>query len=116
MVKETKDAEKSENTCLKSGDNHTQNGPKAKRMKTNTQPSNISRLKVAEQRAHDLEKQLSQRNKDLQHAVCSSASQGEIKADLSRLQSSLDSTKSEIRKAQDTLRKNLKKNTFVHIP
>ena len=96
LVRETEDAEKSESTRLKSGDNRRQNGPKAKRMKT-------------EQRAHDLEKQISQRDKDLQHAVGSSASQGEIKADLSRLQSSLDSTKSEIRKAQDTLRKNLKK-------
>ena len=107
LVKESKDVDEVMSQCLKSvGGNNTQDGPKAKKMKAKTLPSNVSRMNAAVQQAEDLTVQITLKNKELQNAV-NPASAGEIKSELSRLQASLDSTKSEIRKAQDTMRKNL---------
>ncbi len=105
-VEESKNVNKVKSKSKTKG-NLSHDEPKAKKIKATTLPSNVSRLSAAVQQAESLTEQITFKNKEIQKAVNPTY---KAKAELSCLENRLASTKSEIRKAQDTLRKNLKAN------
>jgi hypothetical protein len=82
--------------------------PKAKKMKAATVPSNISRVKIASARIENLQAEVNLKTEVLKKTVDSIARKDILTA-LSQLQTCLDAASAELRRAQDTLRKNLKK-------
>ena len=88
-------------------DEETEDGPQAKKLKAGTVPSNISRVKAASASLESLLAELNRKTEELKKTF-DPILKKEIQTELSQLQMSLDSSKSEMRKAQETLRKNLK--------
>lgn len=85
----------------------TKDEPQAKKMKAGTVPSNVSRVKAASASLECLLAEINSKTEELEKTF-DSTSRNEIQSELSQLQMRLDSSKSEMRKAQDTMRKNLK--------
>ena len=86
----------------------TEDGPKAKKMKAATVPSNISRVKIASAKIENLQAEVNLKTEVLKKTV-DSAARKDILTALSQLQTCLDTSCAELRRAQDALRKNLKK-------
>ena len=82
--------------------------PKAKKMKATTVPSNITRVKTATSSIESLQAEIKLKTEDLKQTDDPKTKKDNVKV-LSQLQMRLNASMSELRKAQDTLRKNLKK-------
>lgn len=86
----------------------TEGSTKAKKMKAATVPSNISRMKIASATLESLRGEINLNIKDLEKTV-DPTTRKDILTAISLLQMRLDASSSEMRKAQDALRKNLKR-------